>query len=543
MKTPVLLSASLQKTLFRMLGFIMIAALLAAAVFSAHPVGSALAAPGALCTSQADGNWSAIATWDCGHAPTNADDAVILHFVTINANQFVHSLAISGNSGSSLFGVLQFATDNTLTISGNFSVDLLGNFDPNFTGTMAFVGAAQTILTNGIPVDFWNLTDSTPGATLSVDPGVGGLHILNTLTLGGAPGNLLSLRSTVSGSRWQINPVGDRVVDYVNVQDSNNIDTTPISAPHGFNAGNNLGWVLTGSTVVLTSSLNPSGEGQLVTFTATVSPAAATGTVAFMVGTDAITDCSAQPVSSGVATCTTSSLSDGPLSITAVYSGDATYTSSTSNTLIQNVMALSTVFLHSSVNPSALGGPVTFTATISPVTVTGTVAFMNGVSAISGCDARPISLVGGIPTATCTTSALTLGPHDITAAYSGDTVFEDNSSPVFVQTVKNASATVVGSALNPSVVGKNVTFTVTVTAAAPGAAGGVSVQDNGVNIVGCIDLPLTGGTASCTVNTLSVGAHPITAVYGGDLNTLTSTSPAITHTVNNARYFLPKASK
>lgn len=542
MKTPVFLRPSTQKTLLRLVGFMMIAALLAAAAFSAQPVGNALAAPGAICTSVADGTWATTGTWDCSHVPTNADDVIILHSVTINANQFVHNLAINSNSGSSLFGVLQFSTTETLTVSGNFFVDPLGNFIPG-NGTIDFVGASQTITTNGIPVDFWNLTYSIPDATLSVDPGVGGLHILNLLTLGGTSGHLLKLRSTVSGSQWQISIAPSAlsyIVDFVDVKDSNNISPTvaSISVPHGVDSGNNTGWVLTGSSVLLTSSLNPSGEGQPVTFTATITPSAATGTVAFMVGVDPITDCSVQPVAAGVATCTTSTLVDGPLSITAVYSGDSTYTSSTSNTLVQNVMALSTVFLHSSINPSALAAPVTFTATISPVTVTGTVAFMNGVSAISGCATQPITLVGGIPTATCTTSALALGPHTITAIYSGDAVFEDNTSPDLVQTVKNTTTTVVTSNNNPSVVGKNITFTVTVTAAGPG--GGVSVQDNGVNIVGCIGLTLTSGSASCTVHSLSVGSHTITAVYGGDLTTLASTSPSITQTVTNAKIFMPK---
>ena len=87
----------------------------------------------------------------------------------------------------------------------------------------------------------------------------------------------------------------------------------------------------------LGSSLNPSAPGAAVKFTATVTGDAPTGTVAFNDGGTAISGCSAQPLSGGVATCTTSSLSAGSHSITAVYGGDDTDTSSTSSTLTQTV--------------------------------------------------------------------------------------------------------------------------------------------------------------------------------------------------------------
>jgi Bacterial Ig-like domain (group 3) len=71
-----------------------------------------------------------------------------------------------------------------------------------------------------------------------------------------------------------------------------------------------------------------------VTFTATVSPGAATGTVTFVDGT---TTLGTAPLSNGIAAFTTSSLSGGTHNITAAYSGDATYGGSTSAALTQVV--------------------------------------------------------------------------------------------------------------------------------------------------------------------------------------------------------------
>ena len=64
-------------------------------------------------------------------------------------------------------------------------------------------------------------------------------------------------------------------------------------------------------------------------------------------------------------------LSTGPHSITATYSGDTTFATSTSAVLTQTITAVavaSTTTVTSSLNPASAGTSVTFTAT---VTVTG----------------------------------------------------------------------------------------------------------------------------------------------------------------------------
>src|SRR5437870_3592567 len=83
-----------------------------------------------------------------------------------------------------------------------------------------------------------------------------------------------------------------------------------------------------------------------------------------------------------------------------------------------------TTGLTSSLNPSAYGQQVTFTATVSPSSgATGTVTFMDGASALraAALDASGV--------AAFSTSSL-VGIHSITAQYSGDATHTSSTSPV-----------------------------------------------------------------------------------------------------------------
>ena len=98
-----------------------------------------------------------------------------------------------------------------------------------------------------------------------------------------------------------------------------------------------------GSTTSIGTSLNPSTAGTSVTFTATVTATAPTGTVNFKDGASSITGCSAISITGSgnvrTAQCATSALAVGTHSITAVYSGDANNAGSTSSALSQVVNA------------------------------------------------------------------------------------------------------------------------------------------------------------------------------------------------------------
>jgi uncharacterized protein YjdB len=88
------------------------------------------------------------------------------------------------------------------------------------------------------------------------------------------------------------------------------------------------------TTTTLTSNRNPSNVGQSVTFTATVSASAASGSVQFL---DGATILGTVTLSAGRASLSTASLSAGSHSITAKYIGDARYNGSTSAVVTQTV--------------------------------------------------------------------------------------------------------------------------------------------------------------------------------------------------------------
>ena len=87
----------------------------------------------------------------------------------------------------------------------------------------------------------------------------------------------------------------------------------------------------TPSTTTVTSSDNPGVIGVAVTYTATVAPSSATGSVAFKDGTTTIAACAARPITTGRATCdqTYGATDVGTHHIAGVYSGDATFSAST----------------------------------------------------------------------------------------------------------------------------------------------------------------------------------------------------------------------
>jgi subtilisin family serine protease len=163
-----------------------------------------------------------------------------------------------------------------------------------------------------------------------------------------------------------------------------------------------------GSATVLASSQNPSTEGQTVTFTATVSPSAATGTVKFWDGGSVQLGTSSLNAA-GVATYSTSGLTAGDHSITAEYSGDGNYTTSTSLPVIQTVneapvpagdFSLSASPSSQTINP---GGSTSYT-----VYITRTAGFAEPVDlSVSGLPAGASGIFSHDPT-TGTSSTLTI---------------------------------------------------------------------------------------------------------------------------------------
>ena len=97
----------------------------------------------------------------------------------------------------------------------------------------------------------------------------------------------------------------------------------------------------TATTTSVGAAPNPVAANQPVTYTATISPAATSGSVAFRDGGSAIAGCQSQPVSGGSASCAQTYGSAGSHSISAVFSGDIYHTGSTSSPVTETVTAAS----------------------------------------------------------------------------------------------------------------------------------------------------------------------------------------------------------
>lgn len=285
------------------------------------------------------------------------------------------------------------------------------------------------------------------------------------------------------------------------------------------------------TTTSLASAPEPSVTGEGITLTATVSPAVSAGSVEFFDGPASL---GIGAVLNGNVVISSVQLAPGTHSLTAVYSGSALHTGSTSDVHTHTVNpAATTTSLASAPNPSVFGESVTFTATVAADppgsgTATGAVELFDGATSLGLA-----TLSGG--TATLSTSALTVGAHSITAVYAGDAGFTGSTSAVHGHTVDAAGTTTsLVSDLNPSTFGQSVTFTATVSVTAPGAgapSGSVTFFD-GVTPLG--SSTVAAGSATFATSALSAGTHGITASYSGDSGVAGSTSSVLSQVVNAA---------
>ena len=279
--------------------------------------------------------------------------------------------------------------------------------------------------------------------------------------------------------------------------------------------------------------------GQPATYTATVSSpdgGTPTGTVRFSDGTVSL---GTVTLSSGVAILKTSELALGANSITASYSGDSNFTSS-STTLNQTVLAPTTATVTANAPGSlAYGQAVTWTVNVSSPdgTPTGTVNFYDGsvqiaTRTLDGSGQASVSL----PAAG---DYLPLGAHEITAEYVSDGTFASSNSNEVSQTVVQAGTTTsVSSNVGSPVWGQRVTFTAQVAVQSPGGldpSGTVNFLDGSTVICGNVTVGQPGEAATCSTSGLAVGSHSVTAVYSSDSSDFAgSTSAALAATVSKA---------
>ena len=154
----------------------------------------------------------------------------------------------------------------------------------------------------------------------------------------------------------------------------------------------------------------------------------------------------------------------------------------------------------------------------------GKVTFKNGATSLG---AATLDSTG---TATLTKTNLPAGTDLLTASYGGDALNAKSTSTAVSQTVNQAQIMMtLSSSPNPSIVGKSVKFTATLSSNG-GLPNGQTVTFS-LNGTTLRTATVSGGNATLSTTTLPVGSDVVTAAYAGDANH-TSASVSVTQTVN-----------
>ncbi|HVC41163.1 MAG TPA: Ig-like domain repeat protein [Candidatus Saccharimonadales bacterium] len=250
-----------------------------------------------------------------------------------------------------------------------------------------------------------------------------------------------------------------------------------------------------------TASATPSSVGYGATSTLAESglPGVSTGTVTFTTG--AATLCT---LTRPATTCTTSaSLAGATYPITATYSGDGTYGSSTATTVL-TVTPVAAPFTASATPASVpVGTPSTLAESGLPGNATGTVTFTSGGNTL--CTATLAA------TSCLTATSLVAGVYAITATYSGDGNYIGSTAST------SLTVTQVASSFTASAMPSTVPFGTASTLAESGLAGnstGPVTFTSGGRILCTATRP--GATGCATSAALAVGTYAITATYAGD---------------------------
>ena len=171
----------------------------------------------------------------------------------------------------------------------------------------------------------WTVPDAPIIGVATAGNGSVSISFLPPLNDGGSPilsySALCSVMVTGFSSPITINSLVNGVAQSCRVTAMNAIG---VSAPSEFA---NTVTPKAPTSLAISSSGTPSIAGEAVTFTATITPTSASGTVNFNLGPGS-TGCTPATLNSGIAMCTTTFTSSGLRTITANYSGDAAHVAS-----------------------------------------------------------------------------------------------------------------------------------------------------------------------------------------------------------------------
>jgi hypothetical protein len=407
-------------------------------------------------------------------------------------------------------GTVPIAGSQTLTVS--FSpTDTTDYLPVSASVTLQVNQASQTVIFTGLPA----------AATYAA----AGPYTLNSS--GGASGNpvtyAVSGPASLTGSILTIIGAGTVTVTASQQGNANYSAAAPVSQTVVVSKAT--------STTVLVGAPNEPIQGQAYLLTATVTGAGQqpSGSVVFAAGTTTV--CTSKLSSAGVANCSYVPSTDGSVTVSAQYQGDANHQSSAAS-LPLNVLPAYDSAIHFKVHRTELvyserleGEVCVISATKAPAT--GTVEIFDDTTLLitrelrrDGCahlDDRP---------------GLSLGTHMLIAVYPGD----DNNPP--------GTSTPVTVTVSPVPVdldvfcwddhfpyGKNYECNVSVHSHAGPAEGSITYTfDGGAPVT----LPLSNGEAEFTVTQPTVGTHTVVVAYAQQTNYAAASPRALTFSVNLA---------
>ena len=439
-------------------------------------------------------------------AVTQSDGTIVGSCVPNSAGQFGF-YGFSGTSASapSMAAVTAILNGRTGTKQGNLNPLLYRLFSTPANGVFHDVTVASSGVSGCSAATASICNNSTPSAT--------GLT-------GGLAGYLLT--------------PGYDLATGLGSLDVNNLLTASVSATG------------TATTTTLTGTSGKVSAVATLTFTAVVAPKSGSGTPSGSVQFFANGNPFGSMVTlvNGSATLTApNTLSNGDYTITAVYSGDSNFQSSTSGSLSLTSFPGGTLATTSVLvvypNPTTPNLVTNATFTVSP---TGSNAVPTGTFTLyqliggSAQSLGTVALTNG--TVTAPIGSVPVGTYTLNGVYSGDSTYAGStSSNITLTSVASIPTTTVLSGPASVASGTTPMYSAIVSGLPSGVAvtSTVNLLDNG-NPVGAATLtkpatPATNATVTFTP-TLAPGPHSLTAMYVGEANTASSTStPALAVTV------------
>jgi Bacterial Ig-like domain (group 3)/Domain of unknown function (DUF4214) len=427
-------------------------------------------------------------------------------------------------AGSTNLGTASLNAAGQATISTNSLPAGTQTITATYTGSATF---ASSFGTTSQTVSSAATSATTTNLIGSPNPSSVGQTVTFTATVTSPAGTptgsvLFFTGSTVLGIA-NLNNVGSASLSVSTLPSGTNLVQASYGGGPGFSPSlgsvsqtvGSSGTFTTNTTVA--ANPNPATLNQLVTLTASVSSSSGipTGIVQFLDnGTNLGT---ASLNGSGLASLGLTTFTAGTHTISATYEGSQNFAISSGSTLltVNSATAATTTVVSSTLNPSSLNQPVTFTATVTSFagTPTGSVVFEDGGTNLG------TTFLNGAGQASVNVSTLTVGTHTITAVYQATANFATSSGST-QQTVNGSASAVTTTTVtgtpNPSTVNQLVMLTATVTSPSGIPTGIVDFSD-GTNDLGTRTLN-GAGQANFAVSNLTAGTHTITVTYDGAPN-------------------------